>query len=207
MSIKPGAYGVHSDAPRQKLGGKHLSERPQSRLRSGVDAQVGISRSVGDGGEDDRAAIPDEWGQALRREERALGVDVELSVVRGLGDLRERLALRDAGVDEHEVNLTKLLFDERAQRIDVGQARRVGSYDVRLRPELASRRFEVLLVTTGEQHLGSSREERLDRRQPHAVRPAGDYCFFPCVLVHKTSLDSSSVSRWVLDDLGLGAVP
>ena len=70
----------------------------------------------------------------------------------------ERCELRDTGVNEHEVHLTELLLDERAQRVDVGHTRGVGSHHVRSSPELASHCFEVLLVSTREQYLGSSLE-------------------------------------------------
>jgi hypothetical protein len=125
VSIKPGPHRIDPNASQHQFSGQHLCERTHGSLRSRVNTQVETGRPAGDGGEHDRAAIPNKTSQALRREERALRVNIELSVERGLGDLIERREFRDAGINEQSVDVTELLLDERAQRLDVRKASRV----------------------------------------------------------------------------------
>ena len=47
----------------------------------------------------------------LDQEERALHIDVEVAVIKGLVDLRDRRELCDAGVDEQHVDATVLGLD------------------------------------------------------------------------------------------------
>jgi hypothetical protein len=54
-------------------------------------------------------------------------------------------------------------------------------------PKFALRRFEVQLVSTSQQDLGSSLQECLDRREAHADGPTDDHGPFPCILLHLKS--------------------
>src|SRR6202035_827059 len=140
---RTGADGADPDAARRQLLGDRAAERTQCRLGRTIDraASQAAVRAGYRSGQYDRAAVRNDRDGVLDQEECALDVDVELAVVKGLVDLRDRRELGDAGVDEQDVDAAVFgldLVDQdlggghvagvRDQHLDPGQRRLGGFY-------------------------------------------------------------------------------
>src|SRR5882724_7006648 len=140
---RTGTNGVDPYAARRQLLSNGAAERTQRRLGRAVDcaASQAAVRARHRSGQDDRAAVRNDRNGVLDQEECALDVDVELAVVKGLIDLRDRRELGDAGVDEQDVDAALFgldLVDQdlgsghvagiRDQHLDAGQRRLGGFY-------------------------------------------------------------------------------
>src|ERR1700730_2977425 len=135
---RTGADRVDPDAARRQLLGDRAAERTQRRLGRTIDraASQAAVRAGHRSGQDDRTAVRNDRDGVLYEEECAPDVDVELAVVKGLVDLRDRRELGDAGVDEQDVDAAVFgndLVDQdlggghfagvRDQHLDPGQCR------------------------------------------------------------------------------------
>src|SRR5262249_57198677 len=74
----------------------------------------------------------------------------------------------------HKVDLAELVLHLRTHSLDVSQIRDIAADHVSARPQLTACRFEIVLVTSGQQHFGSAFEQRFDHRKTHTMGTAGN---------------------------------